>query len=122
MVIVPVSEVNVFLNRIEKEKALKINDFKALSYIHLLKVVPPGIEPGTQGFSVLCHQLSYAQHCVNCVCKDKRILGFTKFVLKMFAFILINPLPESYSSAMDSSAARRAFLAHRSDNGNKLVW
>jgi hypothetical protein len=27
---------------------------KASTYVEAFKVVPPGIEPGTQGFSVLC--------------------------------------------------------------------
>ena len=48
----------LFLYRIEKiRKRLRIITSKKPNFIaevRLFEVVPPGIEPGTQGFSVLC--------------------------------------------------------------------
>jgi hypothetical protein len=38
----------------EKEKSLNFEKNQGLILFCFLKVVPPGIEPGTQGFSVLC--------------------------------------------------------------------
>ena len=48
----------LFLYRMKKtRKRLRVKINKKpnfISEIRLLEVVPPGIEPGTQGFSVLC--------------------------------------------------------------------
>ena len=48
----------LFLYRMEKiRKRLRIITSKKPNFIaevRLFEVVPPGIEPGTQGFSVLC--------------------------------------------------------------------
>ncbi len=35
-------------------KVLGVKSKKPKQFVWALKVVPPGIEPGTQGFSVLC--------------------------------------------------------------------
>ena len=47
-------QVAYFCGQYIKKKPLKYSYFSGFHDFRFVKVVPPGIEPGTQGFSVLC--------------------------------------------------------------------
>ena len=71
----------IFLRVVDKEKT-RWNTVISAGFMifRFVKVVPPGIEPGTQGFSVLCStNWAMAPLFLVCGCKGRHIFWIYKF-------------------------------------------
>lgn len=59
-----------------------------MKHFGVLQVVPPGIEPGTQGFSVLCStNWAMAPLFLVCGCKGRHSFRITKLFPRFFSFL-----------------------------------
>ena len=80
----PTSQICSGMRSESKKRTLElslIQGFSCVKSIYVLSlVVPPGIEPGTQGFSVLCStNWAMAPLFLVCGCKGRHIFWFYKF-------------------------------------------